>query len=284
MSKLKDAALEWAEEGFAIFPCSPGGKTPACFWRRDATTDKRRIEKWWTENPNYNIGLPTGDNFKNSRRIEVLDIDVKNGNDGRWILDHRLVEGQMENAFAHVSTPSGGWHFYFRSADQPSGKLNGVDFKATGGYVLVPPSQIVTPFDNGLGVKYVRNYEFLKLRSVTPKDRPFNWEVVRQEFNPEYGNGVRHFGSRQYPIELLAKWMEREPEGTRNNELFHKACIAIESGYRDLTLLYDAALTAGEEPEKALATIRSAERTYGLTPSVIGSRNGLVSYLRPDRA
>lgn len=283
MSRLKDAALEWASEGFAIFPCIAGGKTPACFWRREATTDLKRIERWWTEDPNFNIGIPTGDNWKASRRLEVLDVDVKNGNDGRWILDDEVVKPQMDSSFATVITPSGGYHFYFRSADQPSGKLRGVDFKATGGYILAPPSQIITRFTHG-GVRYVRDYEFVKIRPVTPKDSAFNWERVREKFNPAYGSGQRQFGNRQYPIELLASWMEKEPAGTRNNELFHKACIAIESGYRDLVPLYDAALKAGEEPKKAMATIRSAERTYGLTTSTLGSVNGTGIYLRPDRA
>ena len=43
-----------------------------------------------------------------------------------------------------IATPSGGLHAYFTGSDQPSGRLprQHLDFRARGGYVLAPPSQI----------------------------------------------------------------------------------------------------------------------------------------------
>lgn len=269
LSKLGQAAVEYAEDQIAIFPCMPGRKEPAVTWKRDATTDVDKIVKWWTMWPEANIGMPTGNTGHSGRRIEVLDIDVKPSNDGRWTLEKPLITDQFKHSFARVITPSGGYHYYFRSASQPSGKLLGVDFKATGGYVLVPPSKVVVAGDRSLS----GDYFFANLRAATREDQPFDWESVRQAYGPESTPGNQKLGNRQYPMELLAKWMSQEPSGRRNHELFKKSCIALESGYRDLTPLFTAALEAGLEPEEITATINSAARTYGISP-LIRSRNG----------
>jgi hypothetical protein len=71
--------------------------------------------------------------------VVVLDVDHKrNGPDA-------LVGREIPPTWV-VGTPSGGWHYYFR---HPGGAvpcvpdlLPGVDLKADGGYVLVPPSVI----------------------------------------------------------------------------------------------------------------------------------------------
>jgi hypothetical protein len=58
---LLDAALWYVSHGFAIFPCRPRGKEPACeHGFKDATTDAARIREWWEGQPTANIGLPTG--------------------------------------------------------------------------------------------------------------------------------------------------------------------------------------------------------------------------------
>lgn len=266
---LRESALQWAEEGFAIFPCMPFRKEPAVSWKRDATTDMDRVNKWWTDWPDANIGMPTGNTGHSGRRIEVLDIDVKPSNDGRWTLEKPNITDQFKHSFARVITPSGGYHYYFRSADQPSGKLLGVDFKATGGYVLIPPSRVVVPGKRD----YSGDYFFADLRAVKPEDKTFDWESVRKAYGPESTPGNQKLGNRQYPMELLARWMSEEPSGKRNHELFKKSCIALESGYRDLNPLYKAALVAGLEPHEITATINSAARTYGIPP-LIRSRNG----------
>lgn len=268
-SNLGLAALEYAEDQFAVFPVTPYGKTPLVQWQRAATTNKEQIKRWWDKWPNANIGLPTGDTGKAGRRIEVLDIDVKPTNNGLWILQERYVEDQLPNAFARVITPSGGYHYWFRALEQPSGKLEGVDFKATGGYVLVPPSVVTQPVT---GV--ASDYMFANLRPVTPRDEPFNWEMLRMEYGPTGTKESQRLGARQYPIHLLAEWMRQEPEGQRNRELFKKSCIAIESGYRDLTPLFIAALQAGLYTEEISGTMQSAARQYGITVEGIGSRYG----------
>ena len=80
MNNLLDAALKYASRGFTVFPCggSNGKKplTPHGF--KDASTDPKQIEEWWTTHPDANIAIATGE----MSGLVVLDIDNKNGKDG----------------------------------------------------------------------------------------------------------------------------------------------------------------------------------------------------------
>ena len=109
---FKQAALEYATAGFNVFPLVPGGKTPACehgFY--DATADASQIEAWWTENPDYNIGILPGDG------IIVIDLDINHGNgtkDGLKVLeDYERKHGAFPPT-ASCRTARGGRHLYYR--------------------------------------------------------------------------------------------------------------------------------------------------------------------------
>lgn len=134
---LLEAALRYAELGYAVFPCAPGTKEPLTkSGFHDATIDSASIEAWWTERPNANIGLPTAG-------LLVLDIDAE----ATWLADE--PEKQRELAGAPLSlTPSGGRHVVFR---QPEGRqwrntasalAPHVDTRADGGYIVAPPSAL----------------------------------------------------------------------------------------------------------------------------------------------
>ena len=73
-SNFKKSAISYAEQGFNVLPLKPYGKEPATkHGLYDATNDVSQIESWWNENPNYNIGISTGDGFA------VIDLDVNHG-------------------------------------------------------------------------------------------------------------------------------------------------------------------------------------------------------------
>jgi len=132
---LLQAALRYAELGYPVFPCVPGGKAPATpHGFLDATTDASQIEAWWTARPLANIGMPTAG-------LLVVDVD---GADNPWPGED--LEGLGDCPLS--MTPRGGRHYIFR---QPAGKswsstagrlAPKVDTRANGGYIVLPPSVV----------------------------------------------------------------------------------------------------------------------------------------------
>ena len=72
---LKEAALSYARAGFKVFPLQPDTKSKHVLksWIEEASSDEQIIRRWWNFNPNYNIGIKTGNG------LCVIDIDCKNG-------------------------------------------------------------------------------------------------------------------------------------------------------------------------------------------------------------
>ena len=130
---LVEAALTYAELGYAVFPCVRGGKEPLTqHGFRDATTDAAKIEAWWATHPDANVGLATAG-------LLVVDVD---GDKNPWPGARDISPGAVS------LTPRGGLHYFYRQpAGNPwgctAGKLaRGVDTRADGGYVVVPPSVV----------------------------------------------------------------------------------------------------------------------------------------------
>ena len=138
------AAEYWAGKGFPVFPLRKHLKTPATVdGFKSATTDPDKLKGWFGSGTPHNIGLKCGNG------LVVIDIDVKAGIDGKATLQAlELQYGQLPPTLT-VSTPSGGLHLYYRyPANVPisskAGKLGdtkteGLDVRADGGYVVVPP-------------------------------------------------------------------------------------------------------------------------------------------------
>jgi hypothetical protein len=134
-----NAALRYADLGYAVFPCAPGGKSPLTGRGfLDASCDPDQIERWWSDHPAANIGLPT-------QGMLVVDVDPVNNGPNPWLAQE--PEKQFDLATAPIAaTPRGGRHYFFR---QPPGRswrctegriAPRVDTRADGGYVVVPPS------------------------------------------------------------------------------------------------------------------------------------------------
>jgi hypothetical protein len=110
-SKL-DWALAHAALGYKVFPLIPNGKRPAIKgWQEKATTDRATIIRWWTENPDYNIGIACGPSG-----IVVLDYDVKKDPEVIKKYAKPIAEAFAASGTppAEVATPSTGLHQYFR--------------------------------------------------------------------------------------------------------------------------------------------------------------------------
>ena len=123
--------------GFSVIPCRKD-KTPLLgtgeiFPLRTTPADEAQITKWWTDNPDANIGIITG----KISGITVIDIDIyKPG---------AVDPGIFPETYT-VKTGRGGFHLYYQyqegftiSAGRYS-HLPGVDIRSDGGYVVAPPS------------------------------------------------------------------------------------------------------------------------------------------------
>lgn len=162
VSRQHRAAVELAEQGFAVFPCIAGGKKPAVKGGvHEATTDREKLDAWWTENPDYNIGCSP-----DASGCFVVDVDPKNNGEAN-LLNLELEHGPLPRDFT-VATPSGGQHIWLKGhAPSTASKLApGIDTRGGGtGYVLMPGS-------------IVGGKRYLQLTSGLPADPP-SWVAAR---------------------------------------------------------------------------------------------------------
>lgn len=133
-------ALALARRGLQVFPCGPRRKEPACAAGCNAaTTDPGTIERWWREGPDYNIAIATGP----ASGVFVVDLD---GIDAEAELRRLEAQHNVLPATVEAITPRPGRHIFFlypasgRVRNSASRVAPGVDIRASGGYVVVPPS------------------------------------------------------------------------------------------------------------------------------------------------
>ncbi|MER7480433.1 bifunctional DNA primase/polymerase [Streptomyces sp. NPDC126510] len=158
------AALDAAEQGWAVLPLRPGDKRPALHgedvcpgigdcagghrkWEERATIDPDRIRRAWGDLP-FNVGIATGPSG-----LVVVDLDVPkrksstdtpNGVTTFTALCERA--GQAVPTTRTVRTASGGVHLYFTAPPgarlgNTAGRLGKrIDTRAWGGYVVAPGS------------------------------------------------------------------------------------------------------------------------------------------------
>lgn len=139
MTPLHKAARDWATAGYPVFPCHAGDKRPACeHGHKEATTDLAQIDRWWTENGEFNIGCAPD---ACDPPCFVLDVDPPLGRDTLTALEATC--GSLPATYT-VVTPRGGFHYWFEGRCPSSVSKLGpkLDTRGIGGYVLLPPSVV----------------------------------------------------------------------------------------------------------------------------------------------
>jgi Bifunctional DNA primase/polymerase, N-terminal/AAA domain/Primase C terminal 1 (PriCT-1) len=147
LTKLGEAALIYARDGWPVFPCRLRGKEPLTdHGLKDASRAEEVIREWWTIYDEANIGHPTGQHV-------VLDVDGPEGEKALAALESE--HGPLPETL--TARTGRGRHLYFAANGtllrNSAGKLGPqLDIRGEGGYVIIPPS--IHPFG--------RQYEWLK--------------------------------------------------------------------------------------------------------------------------
>ena len=133
LSQLGQAALAYAEQGFAVFPLRPRGKEPLTkHGFKDATDDEAQIRRWWAQSPSANIGIASGC----EHGIAAIVVAGPEG-------EKRLALFGKLPATARSKTEDG-WQYFFALPDGcgpvPSSTRKGLDIRGDGGHVVAPPS------------------------------------------------------------------------------------------------------------------------------------------------
>jgi hypothetical protein len=145
-TKLK--YLSWyVRRGWPIFPCVTGGKNPLTdHGFKDATLDREMIEAWHDKYPDANWGMRTGSADDGGAGLVVVDIDAAPA----W--EQLRTEHSEPIETVSVRTGGGNTQLYFK---YPAGHAiksgtnvlaQGIDIRADGGYVIVPPSKTGAPY------------------------------------------------------------------------------------------------------------------------------------------
>lgn len=228
MNELKEAAIEYAKMGLAVFPLVPRDKKPlTANGFKDATKDINQIEYWWSLYPNANVGIATGEA---SGGIAVVDMDIDDDEDKdgyrtfmKWADDNYLI---LPDTWLSI-TGRGGYHMIFKSTFPVKSKigwLEAVDIKANGGYIVAPPS--VHP--NGRRYEWEDAPNETVLADTSDTDVEFIFNSVNVEESKSSGEPL--------------KVPDVIPEGHRDEMMFKLACKYQAMGMSDDAML--AALKA----------------------------------------
>lgn len=293
------AAVWYAEHGWKVFPLLERGKTPRTkHGVKDASSDLGKIRAWWKAWPSANIGLACGPS-----KIIVVDVDARNGGIESW--NEILAEHSGIDETVRSRTGGGGFHLFYRvpesqtqespayesptresKAQEPSrfrntaGKIGrGIDTRADGGYVVLPPS--IHP--GGSVYVWDEAKSPVKLKcSPIPQALVDRLESGRaRPSSPSPGGQTRKALSSDSPYVRAAlagelEKLRKAPEGTRNQTL-NEASFAlgqlIAAGLLDRgtveTILAGASLEIGLGATECRSTIRSGIEAGMLHPRVI---------------
>lgn len=216
---LKQCALAYAKIGMAVFPLVPRSKNPATeHGFLDATTDIQQIEAWWKRNPNYNIGIATG---QMSGGLVVIDLDMDKAKDkhGNETLRHWETEHGLLPDTCRTITGRGGFHYLYmvdREVACSAEQEKAVDIRGDGGFIVAPPS-------------------------IHPNGRRYEWEQSPAEcvIAPaddrvyEFIDFVRPVKKEQAKFSVP----DEIPEGSRDNTIFRLACSLQAKGLSDEAIL-----------------------------------------------
>ena len=141
INQLQDIATQ----GYRLFPLSKNTKIPLKNSNgvNDATTNHESLHWMYNRHPGCNWGIAGGHINDSEEFVIFVDVDTKTGKHGAEELKNLIDKyGPIPSTFT-VTTPSGGYHYYFRTRIKHAryrSRLHGcrhIDLKCEGGYVVL---------------------------------------------------------------------------------------------------------------------------------------------------
>jgi hypothetical protein len=254
---MVEVALSYAQIGWPVFPLT--GKVPFkdSNGYKDATTYPEQIQTLWAHHPTANIGLATGE----LSGVIVLDIDPPEGHFSLKELQSRYTP--LPDTRRSRTANKGLHHFFqypidgntYRNAVGLAG-MEGVDIRADGGYVVLPPSKLF----GRLSYKWGNPETPIATLPMWLRDMMIA-ERQQRESIPQGLSFARTPGEK-----WLAQAVVKAKEGNRNAVGFWLACQLRddhlpEAEARSIILTYANLAPPGREQytsKEAIASVRSA--------------------------
>lgn len=217
--KTLAALASYLDRGWSVFPCNQQKRPKISGGFKSATNDINKIVEWWSNSPGALIGVPTGANST----FWVLDIDIKDGRDGKQSLSdymNKLGTTDLPNTLRQ-RTASGGYQLLFKWNDERPVRNgtellfrgSGLDVRGEGGYIIVPPSARLL---NDVWVEYTWQDQDEEIADAPD----WLYDLVT---NPPAADSSSSKSSHQR-INLEQLYRETIPKGTRDDTLFRIAC------------------------------------------------------------
>lgn len=211
--KQLDLALQFANHGYKVFPLKENSKDGQVLksWKSEATNNPTQIQNWWRNNSNYNLAVRTGNG------LVVIDVDVKNGKDGRTKFNE--YSHDFPKTFT-VKTPSGGYHYWYLVDRETPCKVNlydGIDIRGDGGYIVAPPSivdsvEYVVIKNVAIAKANDAVYEFLNAKETTSRKKAEERVIEAGERNDTLFKQTCSLQSRGFSDESIKVCIAKENE------------------------------------------------------------------------
>lgn len=249
-----EQAVEYARQGWSVFPVEPSGKKPMVKWTDESSSDPEQVRQMWDLCPNANIGIDCG-----KSGLVVIDIDDL---DAVRVLAEKFGFDPSADETAVARTGRGGLHIYYRAGaesvrNSASKVADHVDVRGDGGYVVAPPSG----HESGNSYEWVRRVEPKPIPESMVKVFNYREEPKRVELPPERAH--EKWGLAILSAEVFA--VETSLPGQRNNQLNRSAYLvygAVKGGHLDHSIatmrLRQAAIHVGLSEDEAEKTLASA--------------------------
>ncbi len=244
MNPMLDHALNYAQEHFKIFPLKVNSKSEQILnsWENEASDDLHQVQSWWSDHPDANIGVETGEGF--------IAIVVNNSIDrnGKEVMEPYIEKFPKTRI---VRTPNDDWHFYYYVDREIPCQINiyeGIDIQGEGGYVVGAGSQI----DD-------RKY-FVSLDAPIAKANDAVYEFINKKLNH---------------IKQL-KDFEKIYEGKRSDYLLKIACFLQQKGLTDEAI----EVCIQRENKQRCVPILETDEVHKICESALSYNKGFIQTKR----